>query len=64
MWEFLVGIFIGDAVSKSPVGRFVRPVLIIFALGLVIAGLIYAGIVVHAISERSNSPHVRTHRTH
>ena len=64
MWEFLMGIVIGDAVSNSPIGRLVRPALAIVFIGLVIAGAIYAGLVLKAVSERSNTPHVHAHSTH
>ena len=64
MWEFLMGILLGDAVSKSPFGRLVRPVLILVALGLVIAGIVYAGVVFHAISERNNTHHVSSPSSH
>jgi hypothetical protein len=64
MWEFLMGMFIGDAVGKSPLGHFVRPALVLFALGLIIAALIYAAVVFKAVSERSNSSHVHAHSTH
>jgi hypothetical protein len=63
MWEFLIGMFIGDAVGKSPLGRFVRPALALFALGLIIAALIYAAVVLKAISERSEQHHVHAHST-
>ena len=38
------------------------PVIAIFIAGALLAGLIYARVVFHALSERSNSPHVSTHR--
>jgi hypothetical protein len=44
-----------------------RPILIVFLfilLGCVIAGFIYAAAVLHAVSERSESPHVHAHSTH
>ena len=64
MWEFLMGLLLGDAIGKSFLGRFVRPLLKLFALGLVIAGLIYACVVFRAATERSHAPHVHAHSTH
>ncbi len=64
MWKILMGYLIGDAISKSPVGRFVRPALKLFALGVLIAGLIYAYVVFKAVYERSQAPHVHAHSTH
>jgi hypothetical protein len=61
MWEFLMGIFIGRATGLS---RYVRPVLMLFAVGVLIAGLIYTYVVFHALSERSHDPHVHAHSTH
>ena len=43
MWNFLLAFFFGSAVSSSRTGqRLMRPVLILFAIGVLIAGLIYA----------------------
>jgi hypothetical protein len=42
----------------------VRIALLIFFLGALACGFIYANIVFHAISERSQAPHVHTHSTH
>lgn len=44
--------------------RWFAPLLIVVFLGLLAAGMIYAFAVFHAVSERSNTPHVSTHRTH
>lgn len=60
MWDFLFGYFVGRATGIS---RIVRPLLWLFLVGVVIAGFIYAAVVFHAISERSNSPHVHAHST-
>ncbi len=40
------------------------PLIVIFFVGLILAGMIYAFIVFQAVSERSSTPHVRTHRSH
>jgi len=61
MWEFLMGLLLGDAVGKSPLGRFVRPFLKLVLLGLVLVGFIYACAVFRAVNERSGSPHVHAH---
>ena len=61
MWDFLFGYFFGRATGIS---RIVRPLVWLFLIGVVIAGFIYAAAVFHAISERSNSPHVHAHSTH
>lgn len=36
-------------------------IMLVLFIGCVIAGLIYAAVVIHAVSERSRSPHVHTH---
>lgn len=44
--------------------RSTRIAILIFFLGAVIAGFIYAFVVFRAVSERSQTPHVHTHSTH
>lgn len=44
--------------------RWFMPLLIVIFLGLLIAGGIYTYIVLQAVSERNNAPHVSTHRSH
>ena len=44
--------------------RSVRIAIVVFFLGTVIAGFIYAFIVFRAVSERSQTPHVHAHSTH
>jgi ABC-type Na+ efflux pump permease subunit len=64
MWNFLLAFFFGSAVSSSrTVQRLMRPVLILFAIGVLIAGLIYASVVFRAATERSQAPHVHAHST-
>ena len=58
-----MGLLLGDAVGKSPLGRFVRPFLKLFLLGLVLVGLIYACAVFRAVNERSAPSHVHAHST-
>ena len=61
MWEFLMGSFFARATGLS---RVMRPLLALLFIGCLIAGIIYAGLVFHAVSERSRTPHVHTHSTH
>lgn len=63
MWNFLTGYGFGGAFGASRCGRrIIKPALRLFFFGVVIAGLIYAYVVFKAVSERSSSPHVHTHR--
>jgi hypothetical protein len=65
MWNYGNGSSIGDALGALGFGRgFVKPLLKLFLIGVVIAGLIYAYVVFKAVSERSRDPHVHTHSTH
>ena len=61
MWEFLMGFFFARATGLD---RFVRVLLALFAIGILIAGVIYTSVVLHAVSERSHPPHVHAHHTH
>ena len=61
MWEFLTGFFFARATGLS---KIMRPLLLLFIVGVVIAGFIYAAVVFKAVSERNNSPHVHAHSTH
>jgi cytoskeletal protein RodZ len=40
--------------------RWYVPVLLIFLVGVLAAGLIYARVVFNAVSQRSHAPHVHT----
>ena len=65
MWNFLLALFVGSTVGSTRTAqRLVRPLLILFAIGFIIAGIVYAGVVVKAVSERSHSPHVHAYSTH
>lgn len=65
MWNFLLAFFFGSTVSSTRTGRrLMRPLLILLGIGVVVAGLIYASVVFHAVTERSQSPHVHAHNTH
>ena len=44
--------------------RFVALLLILAFTGAVIAGLIYASVVFHAVTERNRAPHVQHNSTH
>jgi hypothetical protein len=61
MWEFLTGFFFARATGLS---KYVRDLLILFLIGVVIAGSIYTVVVFKAVSERSQHPHVHAHSTH
>lgn len=64
MWNFLLALFVGSAVGSTRTAqRLVRPLLVLFAIGVVIAGLIYACVVFKAVLERSQAPHVQSHST-
>ena len=58
MWEFLTGFFLTQGVSRS---RAIRLLALVFVLGALIAGLVYAALVSKAVSERRKSPHVHAH---
>ena len=62
MWNFLTALFVGSTVGNTRTARrLVRPLLLLFAVGVVIAGVIYACVVFNAVSERSQAPNVHTH---
>ena len=61
MWDFLFGYLFGRATGIS---RIVRPLLWVLLIGVVFAGFVYAYVVLHAVSERSQTPHVHAHSTH
>jgi hypothetical protein len=61
MFWFIIDVL---ALRKLGLSRPFRYILLIFFVGCVIAGVIYAGVVMKAISERSNNPHVSTHSSH
>ena len=65
MWNFLVALGAGSAIGKSKTVRRVwKPIVVLFFVGVLIAGLIYTYVVFHAVSERSHTPHVHAHSTH
>jgi ABC-type Na+ efflux pump permease subunit len=65
MWNFLMALFVGSAVGSTRTAqRLVRPMLILFLICVLVAGLIYACVVFRAVSERSRAPHVTSSNTH
>jgi hypothetical protein len=44
--------------------RWFFPLVVVFLVGLILAGMIYAFVVVQAVSERNNTHHVSTPRSH
>ena len=63
MWNFLLALGFGSTIAASPLRRLVKPLLILTAIGVVIAGAIYASVVFRAVQERSQHRHVHTHST-
>jgi hypothetical protein len=61
MWNFILGFLFARATGIS---RVVRPVLILTLFGVLIAGLVYAFAVFHALAERSHDSHVHAHPSH
>ena len=61
MFWFIIDVL---ALRKLGLSRPFRYILLVFFVGCMIAGVIYAGVVMNAISERSNNPHVSTHSSH
>ncbi len=61
MWEFLLGFLFARATG---IARLVRVVLVLVAIGVVIAGAIYVSVVFRAVQERSQHPHVHPHSAH
>jgi hypothetical protein len=65
MWNFLLAFFFGSAVANTRTGRSIlRPFLLLFLIGVLVAAFIYAFVVFKAVSVRSNRPHVHAHSTH
>jgi hypothetical protein len=64
MWNFLLTLFAGSAVGSTRTAqRLVRPILVLFVIGVLIAGVIYACVVFRAAVERSHPPHVHASGT-
>ena len=64
MWNFLLALFVGGAVGSTRTAqRLVRPILVLFVIGVLIAGFIYACVVFRAANQRSHPPHVHIYST-
>ena len=61
MFWYIIDVLV---LRKLGLSRPFRYILLIFFVGCMIAGVIYAGVVMKAISERSNNPHVSAHSSH
>jgi hypothetical protein len=62
MWNFLLALFVGGAIGSTRTAqRFVRPLLVLFIIGVLVAGVIYACVVFRAAIEGSHSSHVHAH---
>jgi len=61
MFWFVVDVIL---LRRLGLGRPIRYVLLVFLLGSLIAGLIYACVIFDAIKERSYSPDVHTNSAH
>jgi heme A synthase len=60
MWNFLLGFLFARTTGIS---RYARVLLVLPAVGILIAGLIYAVAVMQALNERSHASHVPTLRS-
>jgi hypothetical protein len=58
MFTFLLRV---KAMHKLGFTKPFRYILLVLLIGCVIAGMIYAYVVLNAVRERSQSPHVHTH---
>ena len=58
MWDFLFGYLFGRATGLS---RVLRPFLLLLVIGVIVAALVYAGVVFNAVKERNRAPHVQQH---
>jgi hypothetical protein len=61
MFWFIIDVL---ALRKLGLGRPFRYLILIVLAGCLIAGFIYASVVMKAVSERSNTPHVSPHSSH
>ena len=65
MWNFLLALFAGSAVGSTRTAqRSVKPIITLFLVGVLIAGVIYVCVVFTAVSERNNTRHVNPHSAH
>lgn len=61
MFWFIIDVLL---LRKLGLGRPFRYLILILLAGCLIAGFIYASVVMKAVSERSNTPHVSPHSSH
>jgi hypothetical protein len=52
------------ALKRLGLARPLRYLFLLFLAGCLVAGMIYAYVVFHAVSERSQTPHVHARSTH
>ena len=65
MWNFLLALFAGSTIGSTRTAkRSVNPILFLILVGVLAAGVIYVGVVLKAVSERNNAPHVNPHSSH
>jgi hypothetical protein len=64
MWELWGHPIAGAIGATRTARRLLKPVVILFFTGVLIAGVIYAFVVFHAVSERNEQHHVHAHSTH
>jgi ABC-type Na+ efflux pump permease subunit len=65
MWNFLLALFAGSTIGSTRTAqRSVKPILVLILIGVLVAGVIYVSVVLKAVSERSNTPHVSPHSSH
>jgi hypothetical protein len=62
MWNVLLAFLFGHTVANSKSGRrILRPLLILFVVGVLAAAFVYVYVILNAVSERNNIHHVSTH---
>lgn len=65
MWNVLLAFLFGHTVANTRTGqRILRPLLILFVAGVLVAAFVYVFVVLNAVSERNNVHHVSTHSSH
>jgi hypothetical protein len=52
------------SIKRLGLAKPILAIALVILLGCLVAGFIYASIVFHAVSERSQHPHVHPHSTH
>lgn len=65
MWNVLLALVFGHTVANSRSGRrILKPLLILFVVGVLVSAFVYVYVVLNAVSERNNTHHVSTHSSH